>query len=176
MNINASCTFDYKSVKALTHATSYRILKPKTNFILVIVLIVILILEAVYGLRYGLVSQAVILFVASAFFLGWNVFAYFFLPKMQYKALGKIQGTKNEYIFCEDGIKITSEGDLFHSTGEMKYALIPKVMETSAYLFIFQNKKQVEVAQIMGITQVQVSRLEKKILLSMRKKAALQEC
>lgn len=44
------------------------------------------------------------------------------------------------------------------------------------YLRFFQNKKQVEVAQIMGITQVQVSRLEKKILLSMRKKAALQEC
>ena len=44
------------------------------------------------------------------------------------------------------------------------------------YLRFFQNKKQVEVAKIMGITQVQVSRLEKKILLSMRKKADLQEC
>ena len=44
------------------------------------------------------------------------------------------------------------------------------------YLRFFQNKKQVEVAQIMGITQVQVSRLEKKILLSMRKKAQEAEC
>ena len=44
------------------------------------------------------------------------------------------------------------------------------------YLRFFQNKKQVEVAKIMGITQVQVSRLEKKILLSMRRKASLQEC
>ena len=44
------------------------------------------------------------------------------------------------------------------------------------YLRFFQNKKQVEVAQIMGISQVQVSRLEKKILLSMRKKAQLREC
>lgn len=39
------------------------------------------------------------------------------------------------------------------------------------YLRFFQNKKQVEVAKIMGITQVQVSRLEKKILLTMRRKA-----
>lgn len=38
------------------------------------------------------------------------------------------------------------------------------------YLRFFQDKKQVEVAKIMGITQVQVSRLEKKILLSMRRK------
>ncbi len=44
------------------------------------------------------------------------------------------------------------------------------------YLRFFQNKKQVEVASIMGITQVQVSRLEKKILLSMRKKAELNLC
>ena len=44
------------------------------------------------------------------------------------------------------------------------------------YLRFFQNKKQVEVARIMGISQVQVSRLEKKILLSMRKKAQLREC
>jgi len=39
------------------------------------------------------------------------------------------------------------------------------------YLRFFQNKKQMEVAQIMGITQVQVSRLEKKILLALRRKA-----
>lgn len=44
------------------------------------------------------------------------------------------------------------------------------------YLRFFQNKKQIEVAQIMGITQVQVSRLEKKILLSMRKKAETVDC
>lgn len=39
------------------------------------------------------------------------------------------------------------------------------------YLRFFQNRKQVEVAQMMGITQVQVSRLEKKILLFMRRRA-----
>ena len=44
------------------------------------------------------------------------------------------------------------------------------------YLRFFQNKKQIEVARILGISQVQVSRLEKKILLSMRKKAQLREC
>jgi len=44
------------------------------------------------------------------------------------------------------------------------------------YLRFFQNKKQVEVARIMGITQVQVSRLEKKILLSMRKRAGTEVC
>jgi RNA polymerase sporulation-specific sigma factor len=34
----------------------------------------------------------------------------------------------------------------------------------------FKNKTQTEVSRILGITQVQVSRIEKKILLSMREK------
>ncbi len=41
------------------------------------------------------------------------------------------------------------------------------------YLRYFQNKTQVEVASRMGISQVQVSRLEKKILLRLREQAAL---
>jgi len=36
----------------------------------------------------------------------------------------------------------------------------------------FQNRTQTEVAKEMGISQVQVSRLEKKILLQMRHKIA----
>lgn len=40
----------------------------------------------------------------------------------------------------------------------------------------FQDKTQTEVAQCMGISQVQVSRLEKKILLSMRKCAEEKVC
>lgn len=40
------------------------------------------------------------------------------------------------------------------------------------YMRYFQNKTQMEVASIMGISQVQVSRLEKKILLRMRKSIA----
>lgn len=40
----------------------------------------------------------------------------------------------------------------------------------------FQEKTQTEVAQYMGISQVQVSRLEKKILLHMRQKAGESVC
>jgi len=39
------------------------------------------------------------------------------------------------------------------------------------YMRYFQNKTQMEIASVLGISQVQVSRLEKKILLRMREKA-----
>ena len=35
----------------------------------------------------------------------------------------------------------------------------------------FQNKTQMEIASVLGISQVQVSRMEKKILLRMRERA-----
>ena len=161
MNIYASSTFDYKTVKALTHTASYRRLNPKTVFVLQIVLAVLLMLEAVPCIRYDLVSQAVMLLVLSVFVLGWNIFVYFFLPKIRYNALGKMQGMKNEYTFCEDGIKITSGGDLYNATGEVKYALIPKVMETSAYLFIFPNKNQAYAVDKSTITNGSVDDIRK---------------
>lgn len=41
------------------------------------------------------------------------------------------------------------------------------------YMRYFQNKTQVEIAALMGISQVQVSRLEKKILLCLRERAEI---
>lgn len=41
------------------------------------------------------------------------------------------------------------------------------------YMRYFQNKTQMEIASLMGISQVQVSRLEKKILLCLRERAAI---
>ncbi len=39
------------------------------------------------------------------------------------------------------------------------------------YMRYFQNKTQTEIAAVLGVSQVQVSRMEKRILLSMREKA-----
>ncbi|MBE5865832.1 MAG: SigB/SigF/SigG family RNA polymerase sigma factor [Lachnospiraceae bacterium] len=49
---------------------------------------------------------------------------------------------------------------------------LPDRERTLIQLRYFQNRTQVEVASILGISQVQVSRLEKKILLRMRKSIA----
>ncbi|MCM1186082.1 MAG: SigB/SigF/SigG family RNA polymerase sigma factor [Lachnoclostridium sp.] len=54
---------------------------------------------------------------------------------------------------------------LLDSLGEDERKLI--------YMRYFQNKTQVEIASLMGISQVQVSRLEKKILLCLRERAAI---
>ncbi len=57
--------------------------------------------------------------------------------------------------------------------------LMEELSETESQLIrmrYFQDKTQMEVARHMGISQVQVSRLEKKILLGMRKRAEGKVC
>lgn len=57
--------------------------------------------------------------------------------------------------------------------------LMEELSETESQLIrmrYFQDKTQMEVAKRMGISQVQVSRLEKKILLNMRKRAEGKVC
>lgn len=49
---------------------------------------------------------------------------------------------------------------------------LPRKEQTLICLRYYQNKTQTEVARVLGISQVQVSRLEKKILLDMRQKMA----
>lgn len=57
---------------------------------------------------------------------------------------------------------------LIHGLGERERQLIE-------YRY-FEDMTQTEVAKIMGISQVQVSRLEKKILLGMRREAGMDAC
>lgn len=46
-------------------------------------------------------------------------------------------------------------------------------MKTNNFLRYYKGKTQTEIAKIMGITQVQVSRIEKRVLENMRVKLAI---
>ena len=47
---------------------------------------------------------------------------------------------------------------------------LPEMEQRIIVLRYYQDKTQTEVARLLGISQVQVSRLEKRILLSLRQK------
>ena len=90
-------------------------------------------------------------------------------------------------VYQNDGSEVALV-DMLGKDDEEKEALLNKMLlqqlmqelsETESRLIrmrYFQEKTQVEVAKCMGISQVQVSRLEKKILLSMRKRAEGKVC
>lgn len=99
MEIRAKCRFDYNSIRALTHLSLFKKANPKKRFItwltISVVLALIIVLEMV--LFYDMIL--VVLLCATIGLFSLKCYFYFILPKIRYKALGKMIDAENEYIF-----------------------------------------------------------------------------
>lgn len=165
MEVYAKSKFDYETIKELAHATSYRLLKPKAHGIFMVVCTsIILLLNIHMWLAYGLdsfnITTLILIFVCDA----GSVYIYWGLPKMRYKALGKLQNLENEFIFGDETIKIINKSEEFNAEGEIKYSLVPKVMETPKYIFIYQNLRSVFIIDKATITNGTIDDIRAKLV------------
>lgn len=144
MEIRAKSRFDYDSVKALTHLWMFKRADPKKR--MVFWTIADLVLLAVILLEIILFGSDIVLFVlmgaVAAMYL-LECYMYFLLPKIKYNSLAKMKDVENEYVFREEKIDAYTKSEAYSGQAEIKYALLVKVMETSKYLFLYQNNTQV---------------------------------
>lgn len=164
MEVYAKSKFDYETIKELAHTTSYRLLKPKAHGIFMVVCTsIILLLNIHMWLEYGLdsfnITTLVLIFVCDAV----SIYIYWGLPKMRYKALGKLQNLENEFIFGDETIKISNKSEEYHGEGEVKYSLIPKVIETPKYMFIYQDLRSVYIIDKSTITNGTIEDIRAKL-------------
>lgn len=144
MEITASCKFDYNSIRALCHSSLYRIFAPKFTFGLTCVCVAVTAAISVLGLLRNPSSHHDVTLLAVALVLmALNFYLYFGLPRLQYRALGKLQSTENHYVFLDDTLKVTSSNATYRGEGEYAYATFTRVRETSDYLFLFLSARQV---------------------------------
>ncbi len=143
MEIKAKCKFDFESIKALTHLSLFKKANPKKRFltwsIISTILAVIIVLEMIIFSDAMLIE---LLCVAIVLFL-FECYLYFLLPKIRYKALTKMKGAENEYIFCDSVLKTFTKSDEYNGEAEIEYSLFVKAYETSRYLFLYQTNNQV---------------------------------
>ena len=161
MHITATCTFDFKSITALTYVSMYKRFRPRIAFHFT---------NGIAALSMAVNFQYPMLMVLSAILLLGNCFLYFFLPKMQYAALNRMQNVVNTYTFCDDVIKIESKGELYEGGAELRYPMIQRVMETSEYFFNFQSKNQVFIVEKATITGGTAMDLQNKLAPYLKKK------
>ena len=146
MQIQAGCTLNYESIKALTHVSFYKRKEPRKTFIVRCTYSVVLTLAIfVMILVYGMDMTLLLLLFCAAVITGFYCFCYWQLPKMQYKALQGMRGLEIEYTFFDESMRVANKSDQMRGESEIRYVAISKVMETSCYLFIYQNKNQVYV-------------------------------
>ncbi len=171
MNVKAKCRYDYESVKALVHTSFFKRRNPKTVFILLLIIgIIFLLKEIIIGFSQGIESMSGLIIIAALCWIYLSVFMYWLMPKKQYKALCKMENMVNEYTFCDNVIKVTSINATYNGGAEIKYSMIPKVIETSKYLFVFQNKNQAFVVDKSTITDGTVDDIRAKLAPMLGKK------
>ena len=146
MEIRAKSKYDFETVKALSHLLFYKKNNPKKSLISIVVLFsifsAIIIVEIIIFKAYLLLVLALVL---NVFFILCNFLIHYIFPKYQYKLLGKMQGVENEYIFCDNILRVYSNGEHYNGEVEIEYSLFVNVYETSEYFFLYQTQNQVYV-------------------------------
>lgn len=141
MKIKAKSKFDYKTMKAFVRASFSRKHDPLKK--LLIYCLTFVILAAVVLLEMHLVGSSLplrlVLYVSIAAIL-LELYMYFLAPRIRYNALAKLKGCTHEFLFTEDYMQINSSDSGFSGESRIKYTVLTKAVETSKYMYIFQDK------------------------------------
>ena len=143
MEIKAKCRYDLESTRALTHLATFKKSNPKKRIILyniiTSVLLAIVILEFVF---FG-PDMTLYLLLLTVLLLGFlENFLYFILPKISFKKMSTFRNAENEFVFCDDVLKISSKTKEYSGEGQIEYTALVKVYETSRYFFLLQTERQ----------------------------------
>lgn len=164
MEIRAKCKFNLDAIKALTHVSTYKKSNPKnvvairTICCLVLLLVIVALLFA-----FEFDSVPIILIVAVMLISAIDLFIYFIFPKIQHKALAGLKDAENEYVFCDDVLKVITKSNEYNGGAEIEYSLFVKVYETSRYFFIYQTNQQVLIVDKSTVQSGQAKDIRNKL-------------
>lgn len=144
MEIKAKGYFDFESVKALAHLSFYKKRDPKKTLISRLIILTICFMVFVRNiLFYGFNTFLLIMLAFAMLYIFIECFMFFIFPRAQYKSLAKMKDAENEYTFRDDKLNVVTKSNEYNGEAEIEYSLIIKVMETTQYLFLFQNNMQI---------------------------------
>ena len=171
MRIQASCKYNYPAIRAFTWVGLYGRRNPKKTFVLRMFLSALFLGAALYvffalqrdASSYLLLFCGVLLFVL--FLTG-----HCLLPRMTFRNLGMLKDAVNEYTFTETALKATASGAAYRGEIEIPYALLEKAVQSSQYLFLYENKNQAFLVDLRTVTGGQPEELCSLLQTAMQKK------
>ena len=170
MEIRAKSKFDFDTIKALIYLSLYKKANPKKRFIIHTGVSVFLALVIALEMIVFSDTNLLFFFCLIIFILLIQCFMYFILPRIRYNAMLKMKGIENEFLFMDDGVRISSKSEDYNGEGEIKYAMLYKVYETSDYFFLFQNKNQAFIVDKSTIESGYAGDIRNKLISILQKK------
>lgn len=143
MEIKAKCKYDFESVKALTHLAMYKKADPKKRLIFWTIAYAILIAFIVWEIVvFDMDTTLLVLLACGISILLLTYLWYFIIPKIQYKSLAKMRSIENEYVFCDNTLKVFTKSRGYNGESVIEYSYFVKAYETTKYFFLFQTNNQ----------------------------------
>lgn len=159
MEITATSKYDRKTITALVHVSSFKKHNPKKCLILFAVLTGLIITESILMLLLFGGELPILLLCLSAVIILMQCYIYIFLPKIQYRSMGKFAESCNNFLFNDDTVIITSSGGEYNGSCSIAYHMFYQIIETGEYLFLCQNKRQmfvVDKSTVQGGTVIEL--------------------
>jgi len=154
MNIKAKSTFDRKTITAFTRAMLFRKSDPFRKMLVYCLTFVLL--SAVVAAEMYLLGPSVPMYIllgVCVFALLLELYLYFIVPRIRCRALA--DRNVNEFLFADDGFEVCGQWN--------DYSVLTGAMETSEYLYIFQNRSQALIVEKATVTGGTAAQLQKKL-------------
>lgn len=152
MEIKAGCIHDYKTTKAFVRAGTLKA-RVNSNAFMILYLVLLGYLDWRRGDNYTFTL------IWFGFMLLFNGYMFFVVPRIDFRRLGAMKNAKCEYVFSDNGMQITKRSEQYNGNSECAYGVIPKVLETSKYLYIFQTKNQASIVDKTTLSEGDMERL-----------------
>jgi len=172
MEIKASSVYDLKAFKALQHLTMFKGKNPRKQMIQWYIISFIVFAICIFNIiAFDFIDFATLgLIIAVTCICIIISYLYFLLPKIQYNSFKKPSDIKNQFIFTDSGFKVFSEAEGYEGSSSIDYSTIFKVMETSEYFFIFENRIRTYIVDKGSMDTEQAETLRHKLMSFVSKK------
>lgn len=173
MEIKAKCKYDLESIRALTHLSTFKKSNPKTRIIFYNIITSALLSIVVLEFAFFGADVTLYLLLCAVLFLGFlENFLYFILPRISFKKMRTFKNVENEFVFCDDMLKVVSKTKEYSGEGQIEYTALVKAYETSRYFFLLQTERQtyiidkstIENGTVEDIRNKLISKIEKYII------------
>jgi hypothetical protein len=144
MEIKAKGKLDLELCKALMHLVMFKKADPKKRMrVWAVVYGIILALVVFDFIAFGVDTFIIVMLGVVVFTVLLMCYLYFIVPKIKYKSLAKMKDAENEYVFCDDVLRVFTKTAEYSGEATIEYSHLVKVYETAKYFLLFQTQEQV---------------------------------
>ena len=144
MEINVKTTCSPKAIQAFSRSSLFRLMKPITEFILTVsILLLGALLSVVNMIQEPQSTFHKVLLIACIVAFVLEIYLFFIYGKLMYKSFCRLGLPVASITFTDESIKMVAKnnrGDL-HEENDYKYNVFAKAVETDEYIFLYLTSR-----------------------------------